>query len=123
MELLMTNKDKILEITKQKGRVTSSEITGSVGVSRQYVNMVMADLIAEKQVIKLGKTRNAFYVSRDYILRHPEVVPTVLRQAYKNQSLEEHKALLEIEEKFSRIGELPENIRSIFTFALSEMFN
>jgi len=119
----MKNKDKILQIIKEKGRVTSGEITGVVGVSRQYVNMVMTDLIAENQVIKLGGTRNAFYVSKDYILKHPEVVPTVLKKSYKNQELEEHKILLEIEEKFPRIAELPENIKSIFTFAFSEIFN
>lgn len=119
----MTNKEKILEIINQKGRVTSGEITAIVKVSRQYVNLVISDLIAEKQVIKLGGTRNAFYVSKDYILKHPEVVPTVLKRTYKNQSLEEHKILLEIEEKFPRIAQLPENIRSIFTFAFSEMFN
>lgn len=119
----MTNKDKILQIIKQKGRITSSEITGSVDVSRQYVNIVISNLIAEKQVIKLGGTRNAFYVSQDYISKHPEVVPTVLKKSYKNKLLEEHKVLLEIEDKFPRISQLPENIKSIFTFAFSEMFN
>jgi anti-sigma regulatory factor (Ser/Thr protein kinase) len=123
MELFMTNKERILQIIKQKGRVTSGEIIGSVDVSRQYVNMVISDLIAEKQAIKLGGTRNAFYVSAEYIEKHPEVIPTVLRKVYKNKSLEEHKILLEIEEKFPRILQLPENIRSIFTFAFSEMFN
>src|SRR3989338_1322040 len=119
----MKNKAKLLQVIKEKGRVTSGEITDVVGVSRQYVNMVMTDLIAENQVIKLGGTRNAFYVSKDYILKHSEVVPTVLKKSYKNQELEEHKILLEIEEKFPRIAELPENIKSIFTFAFSEMFN
>ena len=31
--------------------------------------------------------------------------------------------LIEIEEKFPRIRQLPENIKSVFTFAFSEMFN
>lgn len=119
----MTNKDKILQLIKQKGKLTSSEITGSIGVSRQYINMVISDLIAEKQVIKLGATRHAFYVSKNYIEKHPEVIPTVFKKKYKNRSLEEHKILLEIEEKFPRIAQLPENVRSIFTFAFSEMFN
>ena len=123
MQLRMTNRDKIAGIIRQKGKTTSSEIIGSIGVSRQYINMVIADLIAEKQVIKLGGTRNAFYVSREYIAKHPEVVPTVLKKTYKNRSLEEHKIFLEIEEKFPRVAQLPENIRSIFTFAFSEMFN
>ena len=37
--------------------------------------------------------------------------------------MEEHKILIELEEKFPRIVELPDNIRSIFTFTFSEMFN
>lgn len=119
----MTNREKILQLITQNGRVTSREITKKIGVSRQYVNLVISDLIAEKQVIKLGGTRNAFYVSKEYISKNPEIIPSVLKKKYKNELLEEHKILLEIEEKFPRIAQLPENIKSIFTFAFSEMFN
>jgi len=119
----MKNKEKILAIIKQKGKITSSEITDSIGVSRQYVNMVISDLIAEKQVIKLGGTRNAFYVSTDYVQIHPNILPTVFKKKYKNISLEEHQVLMELEEKFPLISNVPENIKSIFTFAFSEMFN
>src|SRR3989338_6403422 len=96
----MTNKDKILELIKQKGRLTSSEITGNIGVSRQYVNMVISGLIAEKQVIKLGGTKNAFYVSTDYVQTHPDILPSIFKKKYKNISLEEHQVLVELEEKF-----------------------
>jgi len=119
----MTNKDKILDIIDKKGKVTSSEITDSLGVSRQYVNLVVSELIANKEVIKIGSTRNAFYISKKYLSNHQDILPTVLKKTYKNQKLEEHKVLMEIEEKFPRIGELSENIKSIFTFAFSEMFN
>ena len=119
----MTNKEKILQLIIQNGRVTSGEITKKIGVSRQYVNLVISDLIAEKQVIKLGGTRNAFYVSKEHISKNPEIIPSVLKKKYKNELLEEHKILLEIEEKFPRIAQLPENIKSIFIFAFSEMFN
>ena len=123
MLLFMANKDKILELIKQKGRLTSSEITGSIGVSRQYVNMVISNLVAEKQVIKLGGTRNAFYVSIDYVRTHPDVLPSTFKKKYRNISLEEHSVLMELEEKFPLISNIPENIKSIFTFAFSEMFN
>ncbi|OHA87742.1 MAG: hypothetical protein A3A96_02070 [Candidatus Zambryskibacteria bacterium RIFCSPLOWO2_01_FULL_39_39] len=119
----MTNKDKILELIKQKGRLTSSEITGSIGVSRQYVNMVISGLVAEKKVIKLGGTRNAFYISSDYAQKHPDILPTTFKKKYRNVSLEEHQVLMELEEKFPLISNIPENIKSIFTFAFSEMFN
>ena len=119
----MKNKEKILELIKQKGRLTSSEITGSIGVSRQYVNMVISGLVAEKKVIKLGGTRNAFYISSDYAQKHPDILPTTFKKKYRNVSLEEHQVLMELEEKFPLISNIPENIKSIFTFAFSEMFN
>lgn len=119
----MTNRAKIIQLIKQKGRFTSSEMTGSIGVSRQYVHMVISDLIAEKQVIKLGVTRNAFYISSEYAQKHPDILPTSFKKKYRNITLEEHQVLMELEERFPLISNVPENIKSIFTFAFSEMFN
>lgn len=123
MELFMTNKDKILEIIEKRGKVTSSEITSKIDVSRQYVNLVISELVAEKKIIKVGRTRYAFYVSSAFAKKYPEIFPSVFKKTYRNQLLEEHHVLLEIEEKFPQISNLPENVRSIFTFAFSEMFN
>ncbi|MFY9457739.1 MAG: DUF4325 domain-containing protein [Candidatus Spechtbacterales bacterium] len=119
----MTNKDKILNLIEQQGKVTAREITQAIDVSRQYVNLVISALVADDKVVKLGGTRGAFYVSRAYIAEHPEIIPDSLRKKYINKSLEEHKVFLEIEDKLPRLKALPENVRSIFTFAFSEMFN
>jgi anti-sigma regulatory factor (Ser/Thr protein kinase) len=123
MELLMTNKAKILDLIEKKGKVTSREIIETVGVSRQYVHLVISGLVVEEKVIKVGGTRWAFYVSKTYALEHPEILPNRYKKRYSNKSLEEHKVFLEIEDKLPRLKELPENVRSIFTFAFSEMFN
>src|ERR1035437_5117637 len=123
MYLFMTNKEKILEIINKKGKIKSSEIVSKVDVSRQYVNTVISELIAEKRVVKLGGTRNAFYVSPEYVKVHPNILPSSFKKKYKNKTLEEHKILMEIEGKFSLLLNLSENIKSIFTFAFSEMFN
>lgn len=119
----MKHKDTIIKLIRQKGKITSGEITSFVGVSRQYVNMVISELIAEDHVIKIGGTRSAFYVTKEYVTKHPAVVPAVFKKTYKNQSLEEHKVLLDIEAGFPKLMQLSENVRSIFTFAFSEMFN
>ena len=119
----MTNKDKILELIKQQGKITSREITQTINVSRQYVNFVISELIADGEVIKLGRTRGAFYVSKEYIAKHPEIAPNTLKKRYVNRSLEEHKIFLEIEDRLPQLKMLAENVRSIFTFAFSEMLN
>lgn len=119
----MTNKEKILQLIEEKGKMTSREITETIGVSRQYVNLVISELVAEEKVVKVGSTRYAFYVSKAYMAEHPEATPNIFKKRYANQGLEEHKVFLEIEDKLPRLKELPENVRSIFTFAFSEMFN
>jgi hypothetical protein len=119
----MTNKAKIQQLIQERGRITTSEISELLGVSRQYANIVISDLIAENEVVKIGSTRSAFYVSHGYIKNNPDTLPSVFKKTYKNESLEEHKVLMEIEEKFPKLAELPENVKSIFVFAFSEMFN
>jgi len=110
-------------LIEQRGRITAREITEVIDVSRQYVNLVISDFVAEDKVVKFGGTRGAFYVSKAYITEHPEIVPNTLKKRYINKSLEEHKVFLEIEDKLPQLKDLPENVRSIFTFAFSEMFN
>lgn len=123
MKLLMTTKEKIFELIKKQGKITSREITEKIGVSRQYINLVISELIVEDKAVKIGGTRNAFYASKTYIANHPEATPNTLKKKYVNQSLEEHKVFLEIEDKLPQLKGLSENVRSIFTFAFSEMFN
>lgn len=119
----MNNREKILQIIIESGKVTSSELVSQIGVSRQYINTVLSFLIAEKQVIKLGGTRKAFYVSAQYAKDNQDIFPTIFRKKYINKKLEEHKVLAEIEDIFPALAHLPENIKSIFTFAFSEMLN
>lgn len=119
----MKNKKKILDIITQQGRTTSRNIISKLGVSRQYVNIVLSELITEKKIIKIGNTRYSFYVSLPFSEKHPEIFPSIFKKTYKNKLLEEHKVLIEIEERFPQLMSLSENVRSIFTFAFSEMFN
>jgi anti-sigma regulatory factor (Ser/Thr protein kinase) len=119
----MINKEKILEIANKNGRFTTKELSEEFGVSRQYLNQLLAPLVDSKQIYKIGSTRSAFYASSLYAQEHPEIISLVFRKKYRNKSLEEHSVLMGIEKKFAPLSELPENIRSIFTFAFSEMFN
>jgi anti-sigma regulatory factor (Ser/Thr protein kinase) len=119
----MINKEKILEIANKKGKIKTKELSIKFGVSRQYLNQLLLALISDKKMIKLGETRSAFYVSTSYLEKHPEIIPTIFKKRYKNKNLEEHKVLMDIENRFPLLVDLPENIHSIFTFAFSEMFN
>ena len=117
----MLTKQIILETAKRNGQIHTRDFVGVFGISRQYTNALIGQLVEEKLLIKTGSTRNAFYVLPEYIKKHPDIFPNKFFKRFKNTHLEEHKILAEIEEKFPRISELTEHVRNIFTFAFSEM--
>jgi len=119
----MTIKQKILETARKKGLIKSRDFVDDFSVSRQYVNKLISQLVDEKNLIKLGSTRAAMYVTPEYINLHPEITPNIYTKHLINKKLEEHEVLDDIEQKFLPFGTLPENINSIFTFAFSEMLN
>ncbi|MEK7193073.1 MAG: DUF4325 domain-containing protein [Patescibacteria group bacterium] len=119
----MINKGKIIEIARQKGRIYSSALASEFGVSRQYISLLIAQLVAEEKLLKLGGTRSASYISFEYAKEHPEVLPTSFKKKFKNQGLEEHAVLIALQQRFPALLELDENVRTIFNFAFSEMFN
>mgnify|MGYP001594029683 CR=1 FL=1 len=119
----MLTKDQILKIAKEKGKLYSKDLVGQFKISRQYTNLLISALIVEHKLIKFGSTRKAFYVLPEYAQIHQEIFPLQYVKAFKNEGLEEHRVLDQIEQTFPALKNLPENIRSIFTFAFSEMLN
>ncbi len=119
----MLTKQEILQIAGQKGKLLSKDVSQEFNVSRQYTTLLISELVAEHKLIKIGSTRKAFYVLPEYARMHREIFPVRYATAFKNEGLEEHIVLNQIEETFPILRNLPENIRSIFTYAFSEMFN
>jgi anti-sigma regulatory factor (Ser/Thr protein kinase) len=119
----MNNRDKILDYINTKGKITAKELLDSFGFSRQYINQILRYLIIDKKIIKIGSTRSSFYFSQSYLKENQNILPNVFQKKYKNEQLEEHRVLVEIQDRFPLLMGLPENIQSIFTFAFSEMFN
>jgi len=119
----MLSKDKIITLVEQQGKITTASLTTKFSVSRQYANRLLASLVAENKLIKIGSTRSSYYVSIHYFEQHPEILQPRYVTTLKNISLEEHKILQTIAETFPNYKKLPENIGSIFHYAFSEMLN
>lgn len=119
----MLSKKTILDIARKRGKLRTVEIAGSFGVSRQYANTLIGQLVDEGRLIKIGSTRSAFYVSPEYASTHTEIFPNQIEKYLENSQLEEHKVLDYIENHFPLLLKLPENIRSILSYAFSEMLN
>ncbi|MFA6404514.1 MAG: DUF4325 domain-containing protein [Candidatus Paceibacterota bacterium] len=119
----MITKQKILETARIKGKIFSKDFTEDFNVSRQYISVLISRLVKSKELLRIGSTKNAFYILPEYAENHPEILPTKYSKSFKNNNLEEHDVLIEVEEKFPQISGLKEHVRNIFTFAFSEMFN
>lgn len=116
-------KEQVLALSEQTGVVRTADLVGTYDVSRQYLNLLIRLLVRDKKLIKVGSTRSAYYVTPTYARTHPELLPQEFRHFYTNKHLEEHKVLNEIETKLVALEGLSEQVRDIFTYAFSEMFN
>jgi anti-sigma regulatory factor (Ser/Thr protein kinase) len=119
----MLTKDAILEIAKREGKIFTRDIARQFNVSRQYASSLISELVSESRLLKIGSTRKALYVLPEYAEQHKEILPFRYVTTYKNNFLEEHKVLDQIERAFPLLKKLPENVRSIFTYGFSEMLN
>jgi hypothetical protein len=119
----MITQEKLLELARQKGKLIVSELSGQFAVSRQYINRLVKELVTAGNLVKVGGTRNAYYVLPEYARRHPDILPSQYTRTFKNTALEEHLVLNRIEQEYPQVKKLPENVRSIFTYAFSEMLN
>jgi anti-sigma regulatory factor (Ser/Thr protein kinase)/biotin operon repressor len=114
----------ILDFAKKANHpIKTSEIVEKLGFSRQYINEKITDLVDRGKLIKIGSTRNAQYVTPEYAVKHLDIFPDKFVKVFQNKNLEEHKILDEIEAKLPSILKLNENVRSVFTYAFSEMLN
>ncbi len=118
----MDLKDEISSIYKKQGKVLTSDVVNVLGFSRQYVNRILSGLVDEGFLVKINKTRNSFYVLKSDYDSNP-VILAKYKKTLINKNLEEHKVLDEIEKSFPLLIKLHDNIKSVFDYAFSEMFN
>jgi len=123
ISLHMTNDQKITNLINKKGTVRSADLVNVFGFSRQYASRLLSQLASEKKIIKVGSTRASFYTTKEYLQKNPEISPKNYFKTLTNKDLEEHKVLDDIERNFILFSKLPENIKSIFEYAFSEMLN
>lgn len=119
----MIDKETIVKLIEDKGQVKSSDLVGMFDVSRQYISRLLGELINEGRIIKTGSTRRAVYTTEEYLTKNPQISSTIYNKALKNVDLEEHKVLEDVKASIALFNKLPENIKSIFEYAFSEMLN
>ena len=111
-------KDRVLALAKE-GRITAKQVADALGVSRQYAQRQLRELVRAGILIKLGSTKAAAYVLPSLA---GDAAWTYARRL-KRKGLAEHEVLDDVEGRAQFRQSLPENVRSIFEYGFSEMLN
>ena len=114
-------KEEILQFGEKHKEIRTSELAHNYAGSRQYIARLIGDLVLDSTLVKVGSTRNAYYMLEKHA-RHGIPHVQIIRR-FLNNGLEEHVVLSKIEQHFIGYKTLPENVRDIFVFTFSEMLN
>ena len=115
----MDIKGSILSAALKEKTITSMELAKKFGISRQYSQRILRELVQEGLLVKLGSTRAASYV----LPKHTGKVKWKFLKRFSNQNLAEHTVMEDIENRSQFRQSLSENLKSIFEYAFSEMLN
>ena len=120
----MDIKKKILKTLEKINRITSEEVAGMCKVTRQAAHSHLADLVADKKLLRIGKTRGAYYVRYSKkLLNEQRGKGKSLNMVLINKKLEEDKVYERIKRKIALIGDLRKNVQDILYYAFTEMLN
>jgi len=120
----MKLQEKILDRAKQRGKIRAIDLSKEFSVSRQYITRLIKELVRTGTLMKFGSTRYAVYVLPEYAEKHKGIFFPSYTKVLRNLGIEEHKILDQLERSLSSsLKTLPENVRSIFAYAFSEMLN
>lgn len=114
-----STEQKIISFLERKDGATAPQVAEHMGVSRQRAFVVLSDLVRQGKVVRVGRRRGTRYLSPQGTL----VIGARIDLRLKNDGLKEHEILANIRERFIPLKLAPENIKSIFDYAFSEMMN
>ena len=119
----MEIREKILKFSIKNKKFTTKNMVEEFGISRQHIHRHLKKIVEHGEIIKIGHTSHSFYIHKDNIKKIKDFADEKYEHVYESKNLEEHHVLTKIEKNFPFIHFLPENIKSIFDFAFSEMLN
>ena len=117
----MDIREKILQIAQKNKKFKTTDVVKSLGnnVSRQYVTRLITAMVEEGHLVKGGATKQAFYA----LPENSTSLGDEIKKRFRNHDLKEHEVLNELEKQLPMLSKLPENVKSIFVYAFSEMLN
>lgn len=120
----MKIKDVITQKIKRYKKITSSQIASICRISRQAAHMYLAELVKEKKLLLVGKTRGSYYIPYSF-RKERELASGKLSISLnlKNKNLEEDKVFQHVRRRAPFINKLPKNTFDIINYAFTEILN
>ncbi|MEA2092641.1 MAG: DUF4325 domain-containing protein [Patescibacteria group bacterium] len=115
----MNTKQKALAIVKKNHKITPKELSEKADVSRQQASKIINELKEEGLLIPVGRGPRVVYISPE----SDEIFDFKFEKTFENKNAEEDKIVSEAKISAGFLKRLPENVRSIFDYAFSEMIN
>lgn len=111
--------NRIIKLASEKKRLSTANVVELLGVSRQYANRLLRELVQKKRLIKSGEYRYTAYAlpeNTSYLGKH-------IKKRFINKNLAESEVLKGIVDQAPFIYTGNDNAGSIFDYAFSEMLN
>ncbi|MDD8017862.1 MAG: DUF4325 domain-containing protein [Bacteroidota bacterium] len=109
---------------RNKKEIRTSDIVKACGVSRQFANRTLQELLHEGKLARIGNSNRARYVVLEkQIIDSAKLKESVFNRNFINYHLEEDRVLGQIHQQTGILLSLPENILKIVEYAFTEMLN
>lgn len=117
----MSLEQTILDIAKKNKVFATKDIFLALKgkYSRQYVSRIINDLVKSGRLVRSGNTKIARYA----LFSNKEKLGQSVEKKYINKNLDESEVLNAFFERFPFLSHLPDNVRSVFEYGFTEMFN
>ncbi len=116
----MTIQEIVLSVARDKRVFKASDVSQkATSYSRQYISKTISDMVEKGQLFREGSGRWSTYALPEY----QEYLGHRIRKHLNLSGLKEHEVLDDIMRASVVLKQVPENIKSIFNYAFSEMLN
>jgi anti-sigma regulatory factor (Ser/Thr protein kinase) len=119
----MKAKDTILKMVRKRQKLSSEEVESVLSITRQSAHYHLSSLIRDGKMLKIGRTRGAYYVLNDKAALSKMFDGYKKTSILRNLNLEEDKVFAEIKKTTPIFNNLKPNVSHIVEYAFTEIMN
>lgn len=117
----MGTRNAILTVAKRHKTFKTADVVKKMegNISRQYISVVISQMVREGLLLKGGSTASAFYALPE---NSASIIETI-NLRFDRAKIEEHAVFNTLRDRYNLVRGLSENMQSILFYAFTEMLN